>query len=70
MEKPTVITKPDPPCTKDCPERSATCHSECERYQIYVEKNEAYKRYMYNSHQKSAGQSWYKTSEGYWRVKK
>lgn len=23
------------PCKKDCPDRSATCHTECERYMEY-----------------------------------
>lgn len=25
----------DNPCKRDCPDRSATCHAECERYAAY-----------------------------------
>lgn len=28
----------DCPCEKDCPERSSTCHSTCERYLKYRER--------------------------------
>lgn len=28
-----------PPCTQDCPDRSPTCHSECERYKEFRKKN-------------------------------
>ena len=34
-----------PPCTKDCPDRSRTCHGECERYQAFEkEKFAEYER--------------------------
>ena len=26
-----------PPCVKDCPERSPTCHTSCRRYKAYQE---------------------------------
>ena len=28
------------PCTKECPERSALCHSQCEAYLAYWEQKE------------------------------
>lgn len=28
------------PCTKECPERSAFCHSQCEAYLAYWEQKE------------------------------
>ncbi len=28
------------PCDKDCPRRSATCHSECQKYLQYCEERE------------------------------
>lgn len=27
------------PCKKDCPDRSATCHAECEAYLLFIEHN-------------------------------
>lgn len=27
-----------PPCVKDCPGRSATCHTSCEKYMEYQQK--------------------------------
>lgn len=27
------------PCKKDCQDRSATCHAECEAYLLFVEEN-------------------------------
>ena len=27
------------PCKKDCPDRSATCHAECEAYLQFLEEN-------------------------------
>lgn len=29
------------PCKKDCPERSATCHATCGRYEKYAQKKAA-----------------------------
>lgn len=29
------MLEPNNPCKPDCPERSPTCHSECERYIAY-----------------------------------
>lgn len=29
------------PCVKDCPNRSATCHAECERYAAFAKEREA-----------------------------
>lgn len=34
-----VIPKVENPCTKDCPERSITCHSECKRYFKFQDYN-------------------------------
>ena len=31
-------------CPKDCPERSKTCHAECERHKKYRELNEQRKK--------------------------
>lgn len=28
------------PCTKDCPKRSPTCHSECEEYLAFFEERQ------------------------------
>ncbi len=28
----------DNPCTRDCPERSATCHGSCPKYATYRER--------------------------------
>lgn len=32
------------PCVKDCPDRSATCHAECEKYAEFVRMNELRKK--------------------------
>ena len=32
--------QPAPPCPKDCPDRTATCHSECAIYKQYFEECE------------------------------
>lgn len=29
------------PCTRECQDRSATCHATCEKYAAYVEANKA-----------------------------
>lgn len=29
------------PCVKDCPNRSATCHAECEKYAAFAKDREA-----------------------------
>lgn len=44
------MIRPKCPCVKDCPNRTATCHGQCERYSVYEikmkrfydEKNEVY----------------------------
>ena len=39
----TKLAKPMPPC-KNCKDRSITCHSKCEKYISFVNKNEEYKK--------------------------
>lgn len=35
------------PCKKDCPDRSPTCHAECEAYLAFHKHNqEKYKKHM------------------------
>lgn len=35
------------PCTKDCPKRSPTCHSECEEYLAFFEERQRINKEMY-----------------------
>lgn len=37
-------------CPKDCPERSATCHASCERYQDKKKKVAYKKQLQWNAH--------------------
>ena len=30
-----------PPCTRECPDRSPTCHCTCERWQVYEDWKKA-----------------------------
>lgn len=36
------------PCGKDCPDRSQSCHGECERYAEFVKYNELRKKEKLN----------------------
>lgn len=37
------------PCKKDCPNRSATCHAECEAYLQFMERNAQERERIHNS---------------------
>ena len=37
----TTIALKDNPCTRDCPDRSGTCHGDCPKFAKYNAKNEA-----------------------------
>ena len=37
------MTKPQIPCVRDCPERSAECHATCEKYAEYRKAMDAYR---------------------------
>lgn len=37
------------PCKKDCPNRSATCHAECEAYLQFMEHNAKERERIHNS---------------------
>ena len=39
-----MLKNNDCPCTKDCPDRSPTCHGTCPKYKAWVEKREAKKK--------------------------
>ena len=34
------------PCTKDCPNRTITCHGVCKRYQAWKEEQEKVKQWL------------------------
>lgn len=36
------------PCKKDCPNRSATCHAECEAYLLFAEENAKQREDLHN----------------------
>lgn len=37
------MTKPQIPCVRDCPERSAECHATCEKYAEYRKEMDIYR---------------------------
>lgn len=37
------MTKPQIPCVRDCPERSAECHAACEKYAEYRKAMDIYR---------------------------
>lgn len=39
-----------PPCSRDCPDRSITCHSTCERYLDYFAENEKIRKAKQREH--------------------
>ena len=41
------MKKEDNPCKRDCPERSATCHIECAKYNEWHDKRSAELRDIY-----------------------
>lgn len=53
-----------PPCTQDCPDRSPTCHSECEKYQEFQKKNaeERDRRYRENEVERYIGEKFEKAA--------
>lgn len=53
-----------PPCTQDCPNRSPTCHSECEKYQEFRKKNaeERDRRYRENEVDRYIGEKFEKAA--------
>lgn len=53
-----------PPCTQDCPDRSPTCHSECEKYQEFRKKNaeERDRRYRENEVDRYIGEKYDKAA--------
>ena len=53
-----------PPCTQDCPDRSPTCHSECERYKEFRKKNaeERDRRYRENEVDRYIGEKYDKAA--------
>ena len=38
-----------PPCRQNCPDRSPTCHTDCEKYREYWEQNERRRENYYKS---------------------
>lgn len=53
-----------PPCSQDCPDRSPTCHSECEKYQEFQKKNAAERdrRYRENEVERYIGEKYDKAA--------
>lgn len=43
------MVKPESPCTKDCPRRSATCHSECQEYKDFERAQELFRNETYEA---------------------
>lgn len=41
------MLEPNNPCKPDCPERSPTCHSECEKYIAYDILRDIYRNQIY-----------------------
>lgn len=43
------------PCDRNCPERSATCHAECEKYALFTQQQaELHKKRLLDSDVKGA----------------
>lgn len=63
--------RPTPPCTKDCPDRSGTCHGSCQKYLEFVEANELFKAERANIKdvERPFGH-WSQTNSGHWRYKR
>lgn len=36
------MVRPKHPCVQTCPDRTATCHGQCDRYSVYEAKMKAY----------------------------
>lgn len=51
------------PCTKDCPNRNATCHCTCERGKAYEEYNRERNRQIREAKNKDKAYRDYKHSE-------
>lgn len=49
------------PCAKECPDRSPTCHSECEKYTAFAEER-AEKRATMMKENEVVGYDYYKTA--------
>ena len=43
------MVKPKSPCTKDCPRRSAACHSECQEYKDFERAQELFRNEIYEA---------------------
>lgn len=43
-------------CEKDCPERSATCHAECQKYLDFYERNAKEVQMRYEGNEKLRAQ--------------
>lgn len=37
------------PCTRECQERSATCHGSCERYEAFAKNREEYREFIHEA---------------------
>lgn len=37
---------PMPPCRKDCPDRSPTCHANCEAYRAFTKEREEFRKFL------------------------
>ena len=38
-----------PPCKRDCPDRSPTCHCTCEKYKAYAEQKRGERKVRYEA---------------------
>ena len=47
------------PCAKDCPNRSATCHAECEKYAVFAKEREEERQAEWKERQAEARMSGY-----------
>ena len=57
------------PC-KDCTERHSGCHSLCDRYKEFTDRNKAYNEYMMKQQQSETHYKWHTDSRGRWRKTK
>ena len=56
------------PCKRDCPKRSSTCHSDCEKYFIYDLLNESERNRRFQESQRK--DDLFKSSRSYKKKKR